>query len=118
MYETLDELKEEYFMCSELFDITFDVNMKGECTDLSRKVATCMSDIMQTLSYIIDEVENPKRHQKVYCRSTLMKMKKDELVDYIKCLTHNINVLYERLENQAIAFEKLLKENNSMDSSS
>ena len=37
-----------------------------------------------------------KEHKKV----TLMRWNKEELVDYILCLEHNINVVSEKFENQ------------------
>ena len=45
-----------------------------------------------------------KEHKKV----TLMKWKKEDLVDYILCLEHNINVVNESFDNQYNNCLKLL----------
>ena len=41
------------------------------------------------------------KFEKEYTESTLMNMKKSELVNHIQCLTHNNNVLHERINRQA-----------------
>lgn len=38
--------------------------------------------------------------QKEHKKATLMKWNKEELVDYILCLEHNINVVQESFDNQ------------------
>lgn len=38
--------------------------------------------------------------QKEYKKSTLMQWKKEELVDLVLCLEHNLNALNERFDNQ------------------
>jgi hypothetical protein len=41
------------------------------------------------------------KFEKQYTESTLMNMKKSNLVNYIQCLVHNNNVLHERINRQA-----------------
>lgn len=38
--------------------------------------------------------------EKEYSESTLMRMTKKELVEYIKCIVHNNNVLQDMLDRQ------------------
>lgn len=38
--------------------------------------------------------------EKEYSESTLMRMTKKELVEYIKCIVHNNNVLQDMLDQQ------------------
>lgn len=49
------------------------------------------------------------RIEKEHKKSTLMSMKKEELVERIMFLEHNNNVLHERIEIQARNVEKFLK---------
>lgn len=46
--------------------------------------------------------------QKEHKKATLMKWNKEELVDYILCLEHNINVVQESFDNQYNNCLKLL----------
>ena len=46
--------------------------------------------------------------QKEHKKATLMKWNKEELVDYILCLEHNINAVNESIENQYNNCIKLL----------
>ena len=56
--ETIKELKEDYDKCNELFDIAFKLNMNENTrTTFTQKVASYMADIMQTISFLIDELE-------------------------------------------------------------
>lgn len=56
--ETIKELKEDYDKCNELFDIAFELNMnKNTRTIFTQKVTSYMADTMQTISFIIDELE-------------------------------------------------------------
>lgn len=46
--------------------------------------------------------------QKEHTKTTLMKWTKEELVDHIMCLEHNINVISESFDNQYNNCLKLL----------
>lgn len=56
--EVIKELKENYNKCNELFDISFKLNMdENTRTTFTQKVTSYMSDIMQTTSFLIEELE-------------------------------------------------------------
>lgn len=56
--ETIKELKEDYDKCNELFDIAFELNMNENTrTTFTQKVTSYMADTMQTISFLIDELE-------------------------------------------------------------
>lgn len=46
-----------------------------------------------------------------YSKSTLMRQRKEELVNYIQCLESNNNVLWEIIENQTRMLEALYEFN-------
>lgn len=46
-----------------------------------------------------------------YSKSTLMRQRKEELVNYIQCLESNNNVLWEIIENQTKMLEALYEFN-------
>lgn len=46
-----------------------------------------------------------------YKKSTLMRQRKEELVNYIQCLESNNNVLWEIIENQTKMLEALYEFN-------
>ena len=52
----------------------------------------------------------PLGHKGKYSRSTLKTWTKDELINYIECCEHNERVMAETLQQQAINFEKMLKD--------
>lgn len=57
--ENIDEIKEAYRKCNDLFDEAFFITQCDGCNELPfiRKITTYMPDVMQTLSAIIDELE-------------------------------------------------------------
>lgn len=56
--ETIKELKENYNKCNELFDIAFKLNMdENTRTTFTQKVTSYMADVMQTTSFLIEELE-------------------------------------------------------------
>lgn len=57
----LEELKDSYNKCSELFDIAFELNQNENTrTAFTKKVTTYMPDLIQTLSFIINNLEDNK----------------------------------------------------------
>lgn len=50
---------------------------------------------------MITDMAGVKQHIKPKAHSTLMNMRKKDLVDYIRCLEHNYNVAVSFNENQA-----------------
>ena len=56
--EILAELREEYNECNELFDIAYGLNSNENTrTAFTQKIITYMSNIMQTIGFIIGELE-------------------------------------------------------------
>ena len=56
--ETIKELKEDYDKCDELFDIAFKLNMNENTrTTFTQKVTSYMADVMQTISFLVEELE-------------------------------------------------------------
>lgn len=57
--EVIKELNENYNKCNELFDIAFKLNMdENTRTTFTQKVTSYMADVMQTTSFLIEELEN------------------------------------------------------------
>ena len=57
--EVIEELKENYNKCNELFDIAFKLNMdENTRTTFTQKVTSYMVDVMQTTSFLIEELES------------------------------------------------------------
>lgn len=64
--EILEELKEEYNKCNELFNIAYELNNNQNTrTAFSQKVTTYMPDLMQTLSFLIGEFERRNRRESI-----------------------------------------------------
>ena len=56
--ETIKELKEDYDKCNELFNIAYSLNNdENTRTIFTQKVTSYMADTMQTISFLIDELE-------------------------------------------------------------
>lgn len=56
--EAILELKECYNKCNELFNIGYSINSNENTrTAFSQKVTTYMPDVMQTVSFLIGELE-------------------------------------------------------------
>lgn len=54
----LEELKDSYEKCSELFDIAFELNQNENTrTAFSKKVTTYMPDLIQTLGFFIGQTQ-------------------------------------------------------------
>ena len=56
---------------------------------------------------MVVDIGEVKRHIKPKADSTLSNMKKDDLIEYIRCLEHNYNVAVSFNENQAKYIESL-----------
>lgn len=57
---------------------------------------------------MVVNTEEIKRHIKPKADSTLRNMRKDDLIEYVRCLEHNYNVGATFLENQARYIESLV----------
>ena len=56
--EVLTELKEAYNECNSLFDMAYTLNQNMFTrTEFSRKVTHTMSNLAQTIGYVIGELE-------------------------------------------------------------
>ena len=56
---------------------------------------------------MVSDIGEVKRHIKPKADSTLQNMRKDDLIEYIRCLEHNYNVAVSFNENQAKYIESL-----------
>lgn len=64
--EILEELREEYDKCNDLFNIAYELNNnKDTRTAFSQKVTYYMPDIMQTLGFLIGEFERELIQEKI-----------------------------------------------------
>lgn len=56
--EILEELREEYHKCNDLFNIAYDLNSNENTrTAFTQKVTSYISEVMQTLGFLIGEFE-------------------------------------------------------------
>ena len=56
--EILEELREEYHKCDELFSIAYELNGSDYTrTAFTQKVTSYMSEVMQTLGFLIGEFQ-------------------------------------------------------------
>ena len=56
--EILEELREEYHKCDELFNIAYELNGSDYTrTAFTQKVTSYMSEVMQTLGFLIGEFQ-------------------------------------------------------------
>ena len=56
--EVLTELKEAYNECNSLFDAAYTLNQSTFTrTEFTRKVTSTMSEVAQTIGYVIGELE-------------------------------------------------------------
>ena len=56
--EVLTELKKAYNECNSLFDMAFALNKTAFTrTEFTRKVTSTMSEVVQTIGYVIGELE-------------------------------------------------------------
>lgn len=64
--EILEELREEYDKCDELFNIAYELNNnENTITAFSQKVTSYMPEIMQTLGFFIGELERKQIQEQI-----------------------------------------------------
>ena len=64
--EILEELREEYHKCDELFNIAYKLNGSNYTrTAFTQKVTSYMSEVMQTLGFLIGEFEREQIQEKI-----------------------------------------------------
>ena len=64
--EILEELREEYHKCDELFNIAYELNGSDYTrTAFTQKVTSYMSEVMQTLGFLIGEFEREENQEQI-----------------------------------------------------
>lgn len=64
--EILEELREEYYKCDELFSIAYEFNGSDYTrTAFTQKVTSYMSEVMQTLGFLIGEFEREENQEQI-----------------------------------------------------
>ena len=64
--EILEELREEYHKCDELFNIAYGLNdNENTRTSFTQKVTSYMSEVMQTLGFLIGEFEREEIQEQI-----------------------------------------------------
>lgn len=64
--EILEELREEYHKCDELFNIAYELNGSDYTrTAFTQKVTSYMSEVMQTLGFLIGEFEREEIQEQI-----------------------------------------------------
>lgn len=64
--EILEELREEYYKCDELFNIAYELNGSDYTrTAFTQKVTSYMSEVMQTLGFLIGEFEREEIQEQI-----------------------------------------------------
>ena len=64
--EILEELREEYHKCDELFNIAYELNGSDYTrTAFTQKVTSYMSEVMHTLGFLIGEFEREQIQEQI-----------------------------------------------------
>ena len=64
--EILEELREEYYKCDELFNIAYELNGSDYTrTAFTQKVTSYISEVMQTLGFLIGEFEREESQEQI-----------------------------------------------------
>ena len=64
--EILEELREEYHKCDELFNIAYELNGSDYTrTAFTQKVTSYISEVMQTLGFLIGEFEREQIQEQI-----------------------------------------------------
>ena len=85
--EILEELREEYHKCDELFNIAYELNGSDYTrTAFTQKVTSYMSEVMQTLGFLIGEFEREKIEEQILEDAT--EIEADYDVDISDCVVN------------------------------
>ena len=95
--EILEELREEYSKCNDLFNIAYELNSNENTrTAFSQKVTSYMIEVMQTLSFLIGEFEREEVENQIL--ENAAEIEADYDVDIsdcvVNCSTCKNNVKY------------------------
>ena len=64
--EILEELREEYHKCDELFNVAYELNGSDYTrTAFTQKVTSYISEVMQTLGFLIGEFEREQIQEQI-----------------------------------------------------
>ena len=64
--EILQELREEYYKCNDLFLVAYNLNNnKYTKTEFTSTVTSFMTEVMQTLGFLIDEFEREEIENRI-----------------------------------------------------
>lgn len=85
--EILEELREEYHKCDELFNIAYELNGSDYTrTAFTQKVTSYMSEVMQTFGFLIGEFEREKIQEQILEDAT--EIEADYDVDASDCVVN------------------------------
>ena len=85
--EILEELREEYHKCDELFNIAYELNGSDYTrTVFTQKVTSYMSEVMQTLGFLIGEFEREESQEQILEDDT--EIEADYDVDVSDCIVN------------------------------
>lgn len=85
--EILEELREEYNKCNELFDIAYGLNSNENTrTTFTQKVTTYMPDVMQTIGFLIGEFQREMVQEQILEES--YELEKEYDVDVSDCVVN------------------------------
>ncbi len=80
--EILAELREKYNKCNELFDIAYGLNSNENTrTAFTQKVTTYMSDVMQTIGFLIGEFEREQIQEQILEESAELEAEYDTEIE-------------------------------------
>ena len=64
--EILEELREEYHKCDDLFNVAYELNGSNYTrTAFTQKVTSYMSEVMQTLGFLIGEFQREMAQEQI-----------------------------------------------------
>ena len=95
--EILEELREEYSKCNDLFNIAYELNSNENTrTAFSQKVTSYMIEVMQTLGFLIGEFEREEVENQILENATEIEADYDvDISDcVVNCSTCKNNVKY------------------------
>lgn len=85
--EILEELREEYHKCDELFNIAYELNGSDYTrTAFTQKVTSYMSEVMQTLGFLIGEFEREEIQEQIL--EDAAEIEADYDVDILDCIVN------------------------------
>ena len=91
--EIVEELKEEYHKCDELFNIAYELNSNENTkTAFSQKVMSYMPEVMQTLGFLIGNFEREQTEISHIIRKSEEMIEEDYKKTFARNLKYFMNV--------------------------